>query len=543
MEITEKIAKSESWAVLLPVEYHFARKALRGGRTDVRKLYHAITPEQHASGERICYQDICSEYPFQQVEHDFPVGIPEIRIYDEAWRPCIHKVHNDDACLQEGAGLRGIKGGCRHSRGEMLSKQEVRLNIKHHFGQQPSISEMMSRDFFGIVCASVTPPVDLYHPVLVQYDDDAMKCISSCEPIKEGFFTSVELQCAIERGYTIDKIHRFDKYTRAPSLWRDTTIKLFIEKMVNSRDRPGDEEAEEMIAAYERKFGIGAQIAATFRDDKWGRNPAKKQTAKIMMNSVWGKHAEKPIQEECKFFSLNKGNETVYTFYDNVFKGNYELNSQIILSGDTVMYKYKVTDKIKFDATKGYLPAAVFVPAYGRLQLEAELFKLGKRVLMNDTDSIVYHYIPGQYNIPEGSLLGDWEVEDIDSKNGGIAEFAGIGPKTYAVRTFENEQTLVKAKGLSLKHATGKLVNFNSMRRLVMNQIRDGNSRERIRVPQTSFVFTVDAEMRTYRYLKDLRLDKSALKGRLVGPYLYPYGYQDASEPEDRKEDQTRVYA
>ncbi len=549
LERVERAAKSESWAALVPIEYFFTRKALRGGRTDVRKLYHAITEEQRARGEKICYQDICSEYPYQQIEHDFPVGIPEITIYDPGWIPCAHNHHQDDTCLHF------ARGACKCGK----PYRDERINMRLSLSVQPSREEMMSREFFGIVCASVTPPKDLYHPVLVQYDESAGKCIASCDPISEGVFTSVELQRAIERGYTIDKIYRFDKYTRKGSLWRDTTIKLFIEKMVNSKNEPSEEEAQRLISSYDDKFGIGDLIARTFEESKWGKNPAKKQTAKIMMNSVWGKHAERHNQVQARFFTRESedAETNIYTFYQNLFARTYELMGQVYLSDDVVMCRFKDNEaKVRQNFHKGYLPAAVFVPAYGRLQLEEQLFRLGKRVLMNDTDSIVYHYIPGtsccllselltlgEYNIPEGDLLGEWEVEDIDKQNGGIAEFVGLGPKTYAIRTFENDKTVVKAKGLSLRHATGKLVNFKTMRGLVFEQIRNNHARQKIKVPQTSFVYTPEGDMRTYKFLKDLKLDKANLKGKLVGPYLYPYGYEDADRQGDMQEDLTRIYS
>lgn len=494
LEKVERAAKQESWAVLMPIEYYFARKALRGGRTDVRKLYHAITPEQYAAGERICYQDICSEYPFQQVEHDFPVGTPEIRIYDRDWTPCSDQNHQDEKCL------RGLRCGCEEP------KIDRKCNLRRHFYQQPTEEEMLSRDFFGIVCASVTPPKNLYHPVLVYYDDKAQKCISSCEPIKEGVFTTVELQRAIQRGYKIDKIHRLDKYTRKASLWRDTTFKLFIEKMVNSKNEPGEEEAQRLIDGYERKFGMGDEIAATFQEHRWGKNPAKKQTAKIMMNSVWGKHAERLTQIKTEIFDRHCEKEDVlslYTFYHNVLKNNYQVQGLCYMGNDRTLIRYQENaSQVSQNMHKTYLPAAVFVPAYGRLQLEEQLFKLGKRVLMNDTDSIVYHYIPGAYNIPEGDLLGDWEVEDFDSKNGGILEFVGMGPKTYAMRA-ANGKTTVKAKGVSVKYAHNKLVNFQTMRDIVFQQIRNPKQPGiTIKVPQLSFKYTMDSEMRTERYYK-----------------------------------------
>lgn len=192
----EQAAESESWAVLQPTEYYFARMALRGGRTDVRKLYHAITPEQYERGERIRYQDICSEYPYQQVEHDFPVGVPTIYIYDSGWIPCSNKTHQDEKCLNS------YKCGCN----EIWN--ERKCNLQFRLRQQPTIEEMMHPDFFGFVCITAIPPKDLYHPVLVRYDQKAKKCISSCEIIEQQVFTTVEVQRAIQRGYEIKEVHR-----------------------------------------------------------------------------------------------------------------------------------------------------------------------------------------------------------------------------------------------------------------------------------------------------------------------------------------------
>lgn len=208
----QECAESESWAALYPIEYWFCRRALRGGRTDVRKIYHAITPEQYARGEKICYQDICSEYPFQQVVHDFPVGFPTIHIYDPKHTPCFHHQNN-------------FTTFCSCPKSGSFKAEKVIIHSR-----QPTLQEQLA--FFGFVCISAIPPTNLYHPVLVSYDEDALKCIASLEPIIEQTFTTPEFLRAIERGYTITKIHRYDAYTRKPSLWADTTKKLFIEKMV-----------------------------------------------------------------------------------------------------------------------------------------------------------------------------------------------------------------------------------------------------------------------------------------------------------------------
>ena len=285
-----------------------------------------------------------------------------------------------------------------------------------------------------------------------------------------------------------------------------------------------------MISRYESRFGWGDDIRQTFVENKWGKNPAKKQVAKIMMNSVWGKHAQRPIMPSTVIYDNTTQVTEISDFFSNVYEKAFSFQDCVFLGEDRVMYKYLIDGpETAPDLHKGYLPAACFVPAYGRLQLEAQLHPLGKRALMNDTDSIIYHYIPDEYNIPQGDLLGDWEVEDIDSKNGGIMEFVGLGPKTYAIKC-ANGTTSVKAKGVSLRYATDNLVNFESMKSFTTEFLANPEEpvRKRIKVPQTSFIWKPIAGMKTYRFLKDLKMEVGQMKGNLSHDgYLYPYGYQE----------------
>ena len=95
----EKAATETGWAVLSPNEAHYARLALRGGRTDCRKMMHTVTEEEHLEGRDIVYQDIVSQYPFQQVNHDFPTGKPIIHVWDIRYFPCTN--HQNSEKLRE----------------------------------------------------------------------------------------------------------------------------------------------------------------------------------------------------------------------------------------------------------------------------------------------------------------------------------------------------------------------------------------------------------------------------------------------------------
>ena len=482
--------------------------ALRGGRTEIRNVYHTVTPLEAIEGKTIAYQDICSQYPYQQVVHDFPTGTPTIHVFDHKYHPCIqHQNSKTSTC------------SCQNK----LKDRFLDIIDCEQWTAEQILSDP---DFFGIVCATLIPPKDLYHPVLVSWNEEANKSFASLrdEDHVEITITSVEFITALKKGYRLKKLFRYDRYKKSPSLWRDKILEFFIEKMINSRKAPEGEELEKMVHDYEQAFGIGDEIMKTINENRWGKNPAKKQTAKIMMNSAWGKHAQRAIMPEAFIFNHETDTEQISDLFQNLSARVLQWQSSVALNETTYMYKVEKMDNASPDLHNGYLPAALFVPAYGRMQLWNELDKLGDRVLMNDTDSIVYVRDPAGYNIPEGGLLGQWELEDIDKKCGGIKTFVGIGPKTYAIQAWDGS-TIVKAKGLSLNHATSKAINFETMQGMIQDYLEAGYA-HKITVPQQTFTWSVENGMRTWKMLKDLKFNFDDLKGELHGSKLYPFGHE-----------------
>lgn len=495
------LAWGEYWAVLRESEYWFARGALRGGRTDIRKVYHTVTDQDWDRGVRIRYQDICSQYPYQQVIHEFPVGLPTIHVWDDSFMPCIKH-----------------KKECDCGTTNLDPYVEVVRSIK------PTVDELINNPkWFGIVCATVVPS-KLYHPVLVQWDETQGKSVASCNRIEKGIFTSVELRQALMVGYELVKLHRFDVYTRKPSLWADIVKELYLEKMINSKNMPDLPTQQRLINEYEDRFGMGEMLRDSFKENKWAKNPAKKKTAKVIANCGWGKHAQRPIMTEAIVVDTTQDLDKVHDFFQNCTSGNYSFKDYNKV-GRLSMYRYICDGKdTRPNLHNSYLPAALFVPAYGRLQLWNQLNKLGKRVLMNDTDSIIYIYDPLLYNIPQGDIWGDWEVEDDDLLNGGIRTFVGIGPKTYGFKC-ENGFKSFKCKGLSLKYATENIVNFDEMESLVLEYL-ESQTTTILRVPQTNFTYNLGRGMHTSRALKTLEFQPNILKGVLDAQgYLYPFGY------------------
>eukprot|EP00873_Tetraselmis_striata_P021470 jgi/Tetstr1/441734/TSEL_029957.t1 len=129
--------------------------------------------------------------------------------------------------------------------------------------------------------------------------------------------------------------------------------------------------------------------------------------------------------------------------------------------------------------------------------------KLGPRVLYFDTDSILYEYEPGKYNVAEGKYLGEWESEQW------VSEYAGIGPKSYATISIEGKE-VTKMKGFTLNHENAQRVNLASMKKLT-----DGES-DFLEARHLDFV-RKGSDIRTVVQPKQASFNYT--KRRLVGKY------------------------
>ena len=525
-EAVRRAAWETHWGVLVSNEYWFARAALRGGRTDVRTLLHTITPAEWARGVRIRYQDIVSMYPYVQIARDYPIGLPSVCVYTLDLYPCY--VHRNPA-----GGGNYVAPICDCGIDEKVRRRDRRLDVTWCGSHVPSVQEILDDDgFFGIVCASLTPPRDLFHPVLVTWDEGAGKCIGSLEPIVRGVFTSVEFKLALCRGYRLDALHRLDRYASAPGLWNDFIKELYIDKMAASEPAPTGAAADELVAQYDAPpFCMGTEVRASF--GRWGNFPAKRQVAKTLCNCGWGKHCEQCNKDNLEF--IGEGDEAgaaaLQNMYANVREGSIRIKDMTVMGART-MIRSSGTGTCEPSFHGGYLPAGLFVPAYGRLMLYEQLEQLGERALYHDTDSIIYVYDPLLYNIPESNVWGGWSVEKFDTANGGIREFVGLGPKSYGLKA-ENGANFIKVKGLSLKLAHEPLLNFDIMKGLVEEWL--GARRiTSIGIPQFTFVYRPGEGLSTVHQLKQLCFQPAALKGQLRDDgRLMPFGYALEEEEEE----------
>lgn len=507
--LMSEIANEKGWAVLFAAEYFFARGALRGGRTDTRCHYYKLSQEQIDSGIKICYQDIVSQYPFQQVAHKFPVGAPLVEVYDMSMKPCeIHAMQ-----INEGA------GDCRCS-----FKNTTFVNWKKpNELREPTKEEILERckTKGGFIYADVQPPDNLYHPVLIGFDHETGKAVASLKRIK-GHFTLLEFCVALENGYTINKVYRIDWYNMEEGLWADCVKKLYLRKMMFSKNMPSAEQQTAIINEYEEHFEMGDMIRRSFEQRLWVKSDSKKQTSKTMLNSGWGKHAQRPFMNRTVMF--DRETDMHHEFLNLFTEKTQVVSLREFGNESTLMTTKHFSKELPPNLKDGYIAAAAYVPAYGRIQLWREMNKLGKRVLYHDTDSLIYVYDPQLYNIPEGKRLGEWEIEDVDKDNGGIVEFVSAGPKTYGFKTRLNDQTVVKCKGIALKDSMRALFNFETLKKNVLEGLY--GVAYKMQIPQSFFKYKTTAGFRSYTDLKNFGFDPKAQKGFIHGAYQYPLGYR-----------------
>jgi len=496
---------ANGWAKIRSMEYFGLRKALSGGRTDVRRLYHKVTPEDMLAGRYIVAVDVVSLYPACQVLYDYPVGPPTIYVFNPDYYPC--KTHSQP---EHGNVIETF--GCQCSIPDRQRDCMLDLLTVHNYTNNRSTS---ISPFFGIIHAHVTAPTSIIHPVLGIHRNH--KFIFPTGSFT-GAWTSVELERAISRGYTINKIHIVYHFKRQPGLWKDFIFKMVVEKVRNSKP---PRSVEATYNAYAIKFPNEETFLTSLKEalQTAELRPAARQVYKIILNSLWGKHCERPVMRETTLLPNTcdhpESNLEARELNQRILSQQVSVKDMCVFDKyHLISTEHNTRGPVPINFGRTYLPTGLFVPAYGRLILEEQLHLLGKRVLYHDTDSIYYIYDPTQYNIPQSSALGDWEEEDLSKEH--ITEFVAAGPKSYGVKTTTGKE-FIKVKGLSIKYAHRNMLNFDVMKSLVLNP-----SPTPLLIPQfTLRTAKIGTATITDHFFKKFSHQRDTLKGTVDPEDLY----------------------
>ena len=448
------------------------REALFGGRCNAVKIAHDI---DESEDKEIKYIDICSLYPYVCKHKCYPVGHPTI-----------------------------------------LTSENIDVdNI---------------RQYEGLIKCKVLPPQDLLHPVLPVHCNNkmmfplCMKCAeessSSCHHTLEerclvGTWVSLELEKALDMGYRLIHVYEIWNFNSVSDQFFQGYINNFLKIKQEASGYPGwcktDADKQKFIDDYEKAEGV--RLDPT----KIVKNPGRRAFAKIMLNCLWGKLAQREIMSQTeyikdpsKFFELIN-NPNVIVKHVEIFDNECEF---ILVNYETKL------DHIETHATANVIVGS-YVTAYARMELYNILEKLDSRVLYFDTDSCMYIHDPQLWNPPIiNSRLGKWTDEEPDCK---IVKFRGLGPKNYAyeMKTKEGERkTKCKVKGITLDYNTSKVINFDTFLKCAEDRSTEIKVTYACRIKRhRDRSVTSEAQSKTYRSVYTKRVivnDKDTV----------PYGYK-----------------
>jgi hypothetical protein len=427
------------------------KKGFHGGRTEVFKQFMELSDKELLEGLRLAYEDINSLYPTCQYFDELPYGIPKIFDY-------------------------GDKG----------------------------IENIDITKYFGYVVCDVIPPKDLLIPLLGSKNKDG-KFTFSLENMYKETIPTPELIKSLELGYKITRVYKIFHFKKTTGLFK-SYIQCFLRAKVENGFKGTDEEKDILIDKY-KKIGV------TIRKDRLCDNPGRKNNAKLMLNSLWGKFGQRQMNISVYINEPSKW----YNILRRVNKKEIILITRENL-GDSLFIQYKEVKECNMNFNKTNIALCGMITSQARLRLYKVIGdkRLSNRVIYCDTDSCIYLYDKNKYNNKTGDMLGEWEAETDEP----IKKIVCLAPKAYSYITASNKKE-IKSKGIQLTAENIKEnVNFNYYKKM----IDDNNNIIKCK----SLIFKKTYEGMYTKYDdKILKLDPKCFKRKIINNYnTVPYGYK-----------------
>ena len=461
------------------------RNAFFGGRTGTVTL-HAVASE----GEEIRYVDITSLYPWVNKNAVYPIGHPTIIT-------------------------------------------------------QPRIQDIAN--YFGIALVDILAPSNLFHPVLPVRSGEKLtfplcaSCVkeeqakpmlqrtyycqhTDAERMLRGTWCTPEIIKAVEKGYRVVQIHEVWHFQKQQEgLFRDYVNTWLTLKQQAAGWPPWcvtEQKKQQYISEYREREGIDLDYNSI------KKNAGKKATAKLMLNSFWGKFGERP----------NKPRTDTITspsqLFPLLFHSHKNVSTLRICNEDILEVVSTDIDDNVVPSNKTNVFIAAFTTAWARLRLYEALDKLQQQVLYYDTDSVIYRWKEGQAYIPVGDYLGQFTDElegDI------ITEFISGGAKNYGYKT-RGGNCNCKIRGFTLNVRGKELLNFETMKRNILAEIHDPQEERRVIRTVNPNHFQRDTTHKKIKLVEQVKKYKLVFDKRVLDPQnkmSYPFGYRDWSEVDD----------
>ena len=409
------------------------------------------------------------------------------------------------------------------------------------FIDQPGHTDISQ--FFGIVKCDVLPPKQLFHPVLPVTSNGKLTftlcrtCVAEEQPkalhkrkytcrhseeqrMLTGTWCSEELKVAVAKGYVIRFIYEalhWPENQRSTELFTQY-VNTWLKTKQESSGWPawvGNDPVKrrQYIDDYERIEGIRLDY------DRIEKNAGLRSLAKLMLNSFWGKFGQR--SNKSQVINVTDPALLIKLIQDD----SLEIQRVVPINDYLVEIFFRKREQCDEVQTNTNIFIAVFTTTYARLKLYRALDQLQQQVLYMDTDSVIYRHKTGQPEVELGDYLGDFTSELEEGEF--IQEFVSGGPKNYAYVT-NNGKQVCKVRGFTLNTRGQRVLNFQSIRNHILEEITDPLEEPRVIVTHDPYKITRDQkekniltieQSKQYKLVFDKRvLDKDTFKS-------YPYGY------------------
>ncbi|CAH2016900.1 unnamed protein product, partial [Acanthoscelides obtectus] len=319
-------------------------------------------------------------------------------------------------------------------------------------------NKVFRRNFLKPETIGILPNQNLYHPVLPSKMNNKLMFVN-CQKCGEDFvreecqhsiqerslkgtWVIEEVLKAIEKGYQIIETYEIWEYdTIQLSKDQEGLFSGMMNKFLQIKQQASgwpkhcltDEEKNRYIDAFLDREDIKLEFSKIIE------NPCLRSLAKLMLNSFWGKFAQKENQNKTSIV------RDCGEFFDMLTNPSIHVNTVLPVNEETLLITWEFREEAYDVSSTVNVVLASYVTALARLKLYSFLEKVEERAVYVDTDSCIYISRKGLDDISTGDFIGDMT----DELNGGfISEFVSGGPKNYAYKytTLSGEEQIVCKK-------------------------------------------------------------------------------------------------
>lgn len=385
-------------------EDEFIREGYCGGLTETPRTQTLLLPREWVY-ERMESYDVCSLYPSRMLEK-LPYGDLEFGFFSD-----IETVSTLEELHENYFNNSEVQAECL----QLLQNKEGMFQV----------------DFY---C-----PDTILFPILPVKHNGKLLFLKGT--VLKKNYTKPELLYAMKLGYKLRIIRGYIAPNSSTDIFRSYILHFMKQKILAS-DKPKDYEA--MCQKLNDMYGVEL-------NQEPAPDPVIRAIAKLMMNSLYGKFAERRHDQQefmtpQQFFELLRRQRT----------GDVTINSFPVFTPDQLQVKVSYVENQNTKAkSKTYPLIAAYVTAMGRVLLHSEGIQkicdkgCGHNIAAMDTDSIMFRQDSrNRPNIELASnIFGKFE-DEVPAEHRGVGHVC-LGPKSYIMYFIKNDSKEIARLALS----------------------------------------------------------------------------------------------